>query len=87
MSETDLEPLRREAAFVRALLDELDNLAPSSRIDPRAVTSQLAEELASLGARLLEASERLAPSATRSGPGLASRAVVEDDGAPSIHAA
>lgn len=49
-----VKSLRGEAACVRALLDELDRLAPSS-LDEEAVSAQLVEDLARLGCRFLDA--------------------------------
>jgi hypothetical protein len=54
-----LAPLRSHAAVIRALLDELDRLAPLSARggEPAAIAclgEQLAEELGRLGCRMLE---------------------------------
>jgi hypothetical protein len=54
-----MAPLRSHAAVIRALLDELDRLAPlSARSGEAAVFNclgeQLAEELRRLGSRMLE---------------------------------
>jgi hypothetical protein len=50
-------PLRLQAAVVRALLDELDEHAPTS--DVSAITEQLAEELERLGRDALRASNAI----------------------------
>lgn len=50
----DLEPIstvRTQAAFVRALLDEIERVAPAG--EGTAITAQLAEELARLGSRCI----------------------------------
>jgi hypothetical protein len=51
--------LRNQAALVRALLDELDRVAPTGSKEPgvqkyAALGAQLAEELGRLGCRMLE---------------------------------
>jgi hypothetical protein len=51
--------VRSEVACVRALLDELERVAPSS-LDERAISGQLVEDLARLGCRFLEAAGALA---------------------------
>jgi hypothetical protein len=50
-----LTRLRREAALLRTLLDELDRIAPPAGLDAGTYTAaQLAEEVARLGCRMLE---------------------------------
>jgi hypothetical protein len=51
--------VRSEVACVRALLEELERVAPSS-LDERAISGQLVEDLARLGCRFLEAAGALA---------------------------
>ena len=52
-----LSSVRSQAAFVRALLDEVERVAPPGSED--AVTEQLVEELARLGCRFLEVASAL----------------------------
>ena len=52
-----VSPVRSQAAFVRALLDEVERIAPAG--GDRAVTEQLAEELARLGCRCIELANAL----------------------------
>jgi hypothetical protein len=53
-----LRALRGQAAYLRALLDEVERLAPSSTLD-EGLTEQVVEELARLGCRSLEAASEL----------------------------
>jgi hypothetical protein len=53
-----LGALRSQAAYLRALLDEVERLAPSSTLD-EGLTEQVIEELARLGCRSLEAASEL----------------------------
>ena len=53
-----LSAVRSQAAFVRALLDEVERVAPHGSED--AVNAQLVEELARLGCRFLEVASALA---------------------------
>ena len=55
----DVAALRRHAAFVRTLLDHLDELVPSSGAS-LAVTEQLIEELTRLGCCTIETAAALA---------------------------
>ena len=52
-----LSSVRSQAAFVRALLDEVERVAPPGSED--AVNEQLVEELARLGCRFLEVASAL----------------------------
>lgn len=52
-----LSSVRSQAAFVRALLDEVERVAPSGSED--AVSAQLVEELARLGCQFLEVASAL----------------------------
>lgn len=49
-----VSPVRSQAAFVRALLDELERVAPAGADLTDSVTEQLVEELARLGCRCIE---------------------------------
>lgn len=53
-----LQSVRSQAAFVRALLDEVERVAPPGSDD--AVSEQLVEELARLGRRCIEIANALA---------------------------
>lgn len=55
---TSTLPLRSQAAFVRALLDELERAIPADA--KREVRAQVVEELGRLGSRCLQAAEALA---------------------------
>ena len=58
MSSSDaIASLRSETALVRALLDELERVAPSSAPDVRA---HLVEEIARLGRRCIEVAAAMA---------------------------
>ena len=58
-SEPPLASVRRQAALLRALLDELEEIAPG--FDPRrAPSAQAIEELTRLGCRIFEAAALLA---------------------------
>jgi len=50
-------PVRSQAAFVRALLDEVERVAPAG--GDRAVNEQLADELTRLGCRCVELANAL----------------------------
>lgn len=52
-----LASVRSQAAFVRALLDEVERVAPSTGECPLSV--QLVEELARLGCRFIEVADAL----------------------------
>ena len=54
----DASSVRSQAAFVRALIDELERISPAGA--EVALSAQLAEELARLGCRCLEAARALA---------------------------
>jgi hypothetical protein len=56
-----LSGVRSQAAFVRALLDEVERAVPSGCDEP--VSEQLVEELARLGCRFLEAASALTAAA------------------------
>ena len=58
-ASTALGALRAQAAFVRALLDEVDRFGNAPAIE-LALTEQLSEELTRLGYRSLEAAAALA---------------------------
>lgn len=58
-ASTALGALRAQAAFVRALLDEVDRFGNAPAIE-LALTDQLSEELTRLGYRSLEAAAALA---------------------------
>lgn len=58
-ANTALRALRSQAAFLRALLDEVERLAPASSGD-EGFSEQIVEELARLGCRSLEAASELA---------------------------
>ena len=60
-----LASVRGQAAFVRSLLDEVERLVPSG--GPCPMSTQLAEELARLGCRILEVASAL--SAAGESPG------------------
>jgi hypothetical protein len=65
-----LERLRAHAALVRALLDELDRLAPISERRPDAqrfvaLSEQHVEELASLGCRIVECAAAMTRSSAK----------------------
>jgi hypothetical protein len=53
-----LEALRSQAAFLRALLDEVERLAPASSGE-EGFSEQVVEELVRLGCRSLEAASEL----------------------------
>jgi hypothetical protein len=60
----DFSRLRRHAALVRSLLDELDRILPATGASPRsdaafAIHEQLVEELGRVGCRLLECAASL----------------------------
>lgn len=55
---SSLEALRAQAAFVRALLDDVERLTPLS-IDGEALCEQLAEEICRLASRSLQAAAEL----------------------------
>lgn len=58
LAEQDpLSMLRGQAAFVRALFDEVERIAPPGCTQP--VNEQFVEELARLGCRFLEAASAL----------------------------
>lgn len=53
-----VDAVRRHAAFVRTLVDEVDRATPSELADP--VSAQMVEELARLGCRCVELAAALA---------------------------
>ena len=55
---TALRALRSQAALLRALLDEVERLAPASSCD-EGFSEQIVEELTRLGCRSLEAASEL----------------------------
>ena len=57
-ANTALRALRGQAAFLRALLDEVERLAPVSLGD-EGLSEQIVEELTRLGCRSLEAASEL----------------------------
>ena len=61
IAKTDLleiGSLRAQAAFIRALLDEVERVTPAAA--PVAIREQLVEELARLGCRFIELANGLA---------------------------
>ncbi len=57
-SKVALQALRRQAAYLRALLDEVERAAPASPHEEN-FSEQVIEELARLGCRSLEAASEL----------------------------
>jgi hypothetical protein len=68
--------LRSEAACVRALIDEIERVAPASLAE-EAVSAQLVEDLARLGCRLIEAAAALRPVVDPEGPRSETRLKIE----------
>lgn len=54
----EIGSLRAQAAFIRALLDEVERVTPAAA--PIAIREQLVEELARLGCRFIELANGLA---------------------------
>jgi len=54
MTSKPRSDVRKHAAIVRALIDEVDLLLPYANADEPGLTEHLVEELASLGCRVLE---------------------------------
>ncbi len=65
----DFGGLRREVALARALLDEVERLAPAGC--EAAIDAQTIEELTRVGCRLIETAAALAEGSEARGPGLA----------------
>jgi len=57
-ASSSLQALRSQAAFVRSLLDEVERLTPLSS-SGEALSEQIVDEIARLGARALKASQDL----------------------------
>jgi hypothetical protein len=63
LADSDLRAIRAQAALVRSLLDELDDLAPprGSERFAAALAAQTVEELAQLACRMMAVASSMAP--------------------------